>query len=218
MDGFALAERISADSDLSGLRQILLTSAGSLGDGERGRRFGVAAYLTKPVRQRELKSAISSALKPDSPQDGNPAARACTNGSSQNWPAVVLVAEDNPINQKVLQHLIERRGHSVEVAASGRETLRLLDEREFDLVLMDVQMPEMDGFETTREIRRRERQTGNHQTIVAMTAHSMSGDRERCLEAGMDDYLSKPVSIQQLERLLDRIGASRAEETAQLPM
>jgi signal transduction histidine kinase/CheY-like chemotaxis protein len=219
MDGFALAERISSDPELRGLRQILLTSAGNLGDGQRGRSLGVAAYLTKPVRQRELRSAIALALGLGSPQHDDDIVRPLSGPSSNslNRPAMVLIAEDNLINQKVLQRLIERRGHLVEVAANGRDALRLLAEREFDLILMDVQMPEVDGFETTGEIRRRERQTGNHQMIVAMTAHAMAGDRERCLEAGMDDYLSKPVSVEQLERFLPRIGSPRAEENAQLP-
>ena len=219
MDGFALAERISSDPDLKGLRQILLTSAGSVGAAQRGRSLLVAAYLAKPVRQRELRAAISSALGHNSPAHDHCGARPspASSSNSLNRQVAVLIAEDNPINQKVLQRLIERHGHFVEVAANGRETLRLLVEREFNLVLMDIQMPEMDGLEATREIRRRERQTGNHQTIVAMTAHAIAGDRERCLEAGMDDYLSKPVSVQQLEQLLDRIGSLRAEEAAQLP-
>jgi two-component system, sensor histidine kinase and response regulator len=110
----------------------------------------------------------------------------------------VLVVEDNPVNQHLAVRLIEKQGHSADAVPSGLAALAALEKEPFDLVLMDVQMPEMDGFETSRAIRRREEQTGAHVPIIAMTAHAMQGDRERCLAAGMDAYVSKPVSVKEL--------------------
>jgi signal transduction histidine kinase/CheY-like chemotaxis protein len=223
MDGLELAERIAAEPQFRGLRKILLTSTGSKGGTSTCRQLGIGAYLTKPVRQNELKAAIGSVLASPlhpaddvSPTAASPAA-VPEPSREPSRQATILIAEDNPVNRKVLQRLIERHGHAVELALDGREALRLLEERDFDLVLMDVQMPEMDGFEATREIRRRERETGDHQMVVAMTAHAMRGDRERCLEAGMDDYLSKPIAVQELKQLLDRISSDRPVHPAQLP-
>jgi CheY-like chemotaxis protein len=127
-------------------------------------------------------------------------------GSSRQRPLRILLAEDNVVNQKVAVHLLEKRGHRVVVAGSGREALAILERDPFDLVLMDVQMPELDGFETTAQIRAREKPRGTHLPIVAMTAYAMKGDRERCLAAGMDGYVSKPIHPPELFRMLEEMS------------
>jgi CheY-like chemotaxis protein len=126
----------------------------------------------------------------------------------------ILLAEDNAINQKIACHVLEKQGHHVTVAADGRQALSALDQAHFDVVLMDVQMPEMDGFETTGAIRARERGTGVHLPIIAMTAHAMQGDRERCIAAGMDSYISKPLAIKELIELLERFSAGAPQEVS----
>jgi CheY-like chemotaxis protein len=126
----------------------------------------------------------------------------------------ILLAEDNRVNQVLAVRLLEKRGHEVTVAKNGVEALEALNQREFDLVLMDVQMPEMDGFEATAAIRKRERKTGKHITIIAMTAHAMAGDRERCLQAGMDDYLTKPIRPELLVDALKRCSLLTVTETS----
>jgi CheY-like chemotaxis protein len=123
----------------------------------------------------------------------------------------VLVAEDNPVNQLLATRLLEKRGHRVVVAANGRETLAALEDESYDLVFMDVQMPEIDGIEATLAIREKEKTTGNHQAVIALTAHAMKGDQERCLRAGMDGYLSKPIRPQELDAILDKYVAGSVE-------
>jgi two-component system, sensor histidine kinase and response regulator len=126
----------------------------------------------------------------------------------------ILLAEDNAVNQKIACRVLEKQGYEVTVAADGHQALAALAEAEFDVVLMDVQMPEMDGFETTAAIRALERETGRHLPIIAMTAHAMQGDRERCIAAGMDDYVSKPLKIQELIELLQKISDATHQEEA----
>jgi two-component system sensor histidine kinase/response regulator len=121
----------------------------------------------------------------------------------------ILIAEDNPVNQMLLTRMLEKRGHVVKVAANGRLALVSVEEDSYDLLLMDVQMPEMDGMQATRALRERESKTGTHLTVVGVTAHAMAGDRERCLQAGMDAYLSKPIRPAELDELLDRLMAAR---------
>jgi signal transduction histidine kinase/DNA-binding response OmpR family regulator len=199
-DGFALAARLAEAPYLSSAKIILLTSAGQRGDAARCRESGVAGYLSKPARRSELHASISMVL------DSENTSRMITRHSIReetNGGLRVLVAEDNPINQKIICRLLEKRGHSVVTADTGTKALQAIETGAFDLVFMDVQMPEMDGFAATAEIRRRERNTGRRQLIVAMTAHAMKGDRERCLEAGMDDYLSKPFQLDQLNAILE---------------
>ena len=169
---------------------------------------GVDACVTKRVNQSEMFEAIVHVLGPPESQ-------------AEPFPAVtpptlpeeprrlrVLLAEDNLVNQRLASRLLERRGHSVTVTGDGREALAALDREDFDVVLMDVQMPEMDGFEATAVIRGQEMRTGRHLSIVAMTAHAMQGDRERCLAAGMDGYISKPVKPQELYKLLANLPES----------
>ena len=130
-------------------------------------------------------------------------------GYAETAPRSILIAEDNVVNQMLVTALLKARGHAVAVANNGREALSMLEGQSFDLILMDIQMPEMDGFQATQEIRRRERRTGEHIPIAAMTAHAMTGDRERCLQAGMDGYISKPISVQELLALIAGIGARK---------
>ncbi len=196
MDGFTLAGRIRADAALSGAAVLMLTSAGRPDDVEQCRRLGVRAYLTKPVRQSELLEAILAALGGEPPPAEAAAAEAPA--AAGRRPLRILAAEDNPVNQKLAVRLLEKQGHAVVIAATGREAVEALEKQAFDIVLMDVQMPEMDGFAATAEIRRKEAGTGRRIPIIALTAHAMKGDRERCLAAGMDGYVSKPIQPQEL--------------------
>jgi PAS domain S-box-containing protein len=201
LDGFALAEQIKQRPDLAGSVLLMLSSAGRPEDAARCRRLGITVYLTKPVKQSELLDAILTARHEATTGEARvpavpaPAARRLR----------VLLAEDNVVNQRLAVRLLEKAGHAVTVAANGREAVAALDREAFDVVLMDVQMPEMGGFEATAVIREREKASGRHVPIVAMTAHAMKGDRERCLLAGMDDYVSKPVRAQELHEALARM-------------
>ena len=192
MDGFEVAARVKKDPHLRQATVILLTSAGRREDVTRAKTLGAAAALTKPVKQSELWDAIVTALHVPGRAKARPSvARERARGAKR--PLRILVAEDNPVNQQLALHLLERRGHSAVVAENGREAIAAIEKNRFDLVLMDVQMPEMGGLDATRAIREKEKSTGTHLPIVAMTAHAMLGDRERCLEAGMDGYLAKPL-------------------------
>jgi CheY-like chemotaxis protein len=177
----------------------------------RCRELGIEAYLTKPVSRDELHAAILKALAGASrfPQagDAGPGAAPRKSVSRPKGPLRILLAEDNMVNQKVVVHFLEKEGHTVQIAANGREAVSALERERFDLVLMDVQMPEMDGFEATAAIRARERFTGARLPILAMTAHAMSGDRERCLAAGMDGYVAKPVHKAELLEAIGRVSA-----------
>jgi CheY-like chemotaxis protein len=203
MDGFTLAEEIRQDPGLAGATILMLSSADRSSHLARCRALGVAGCLVKPIKQSELLDAILTALgsgpleKRGAVQD-EPAPRA---GGGLR----LLLAEDNEINQAVAVRMLQRRGHSVVVANNGREALAVLATAQFDAVLMDVQMPELDGLETTAAIREGERSTGRHLPIVALTAHAMKGDRERCLAAGMDDYVTKPLRIGELCHVLARV-------------
>ena len=200
-DGFALAEAIKKDPSIAGTTIVMLTSAGQPGDAARCRALGVAAYLSKPIKRSELRDAIASALGLESAERDRPSLVTRHSLREARRPGRILLVEDNRVNQLVASRLLERRGHTVVVAGNGREALAILDDAAlvgFDCVLMDVQMPEMDGFECTALIRERERTTGSHLPIVAMTAHAMKGDEGRCLAKGMDGYLSKPIQPEEL--------------------
>ena len=193
MDGFGVASAIAAREEFSDATVIMLTSAGRVDDVERCRDLKVAAYLSKPISPTHLSDVISRLLGRDV------AAPAAGKGPSQGaLPArlrrKVLLAEDNIVNQRVAVGLLSKRGHDVTVVSTGKEALDRLDRDHFDVILMDVQMPEMGGLEATHVIRRREAGTGRHVWIVAMTAHTMEGDRDECLKAGMDTYIAKPVN------------------------
>jgi len=203
MDGFDLVERIKSTPNLTKAIILMLTSGEHLGDLARCRELGVSAYLTKPIRRAELRAALTAAIADQSrdqkrPEDSDVitaqhAKKVRTGPTSQ-----ILLVEDNVVNQRVARRILEKAGHSVVLANNGRRALMLLEEQPFDLVLMDVQMPEMDGFEATAAIREKERRSGGSTPIIAMTAHAMTGDRERCLSAGMDDYISKPIAASTL--------------------
>jgi signal transduction histidine kinase/DNA-binding response OmpR family regulator len=212
MDGFELAEYTKLHAGK--VTVIMLSSGNGIGDMERGRRAGVHACLTKPVSQRELQEAILRALgaqlQIQSAQAGKPASPSNGARAHSIEPLRILLAEDNIVNQKVVLRVLEREGHRVVVAGNGREALAALEREVFHLVLMDVQMPEMDGFEAASAIRARERFTGVRLPIVAMTAHAMSGDRERCLAAGMDGYIAKPVHKAELLEVIGRFAGDAA--------
>jgi two-component system, sensor histidine kinase and response regulator len=202
MDGFSLVELIHGRAEFSGATIMMLSSAGQRGDAARCRELGIAAYLTKPVRQSELRQAIATVLgsKAEEPPIPQLVTRHTVREDQDGTgtPFHVLLAEDNPVNQQVAMRLLQKQGYRVVVVGNGREALQALEKDSFDLVLMDVQMPEMGGFETTAEIRKREQSSGAHIPIVAMTAHAMTGDREKCLAAGMDAYVSKPIHSREL--------------------
>ena len=218
MDGFELIERIRQNPELSTAIIMMLTSAGHRGDAARCQDLGVAAYLLKPIRQSELREAIARVLGARSEQGAIPLITRYSLGDALEPMSVlrILVAEDNPVNQRLAARLLEKRGHRVTVTANGREAVEAIQKQAYDLILMDVQMPEMDGFEATVAIRDIEKQTGNHVPIIALTAHAMKGDRERCLVAGMDAYLSKPIRSQELDEVLETYSPRRPA-TLQLP-
>ena len=214
-DGFSLAEEVKQNPHFASLLIILLTSSGQRGDVQRCREIDISAYLTKPVRQSELREAICAAFGRRLAGVHGPAVvtkhvlREARAAASRR----ILLAEDNHVNQILAVRLLERRGHRVVVAHNGREAVALLEKDEFDLVLMDVQMPEMDGFEATAAIRRMDQQTGRRTRILAMTARAMKGDEERCLASGMDGYIAKPIHAEELYRLLEQT----IPETAPFP-
>ena len=212
MDGFTLIERIRQRPELATATIMMLTSAGHQGDAARCRELGVAAYLLKPIRQSELREAIARVLGARQQDGAIPLVTRFSLQDARDPSAFfrILVAEDNPVNQRLVVRLLEKRGHHVVVAGNGREALEALGKESFDLVLMDVQMPEMDGMEATAAIREKEKGTGLHQRIIALTAHAMKGDRERCLAAGMDSYLSKPIRPPELDQILEEYAARRS--------
>ncbi|WP_439631769.1 response regulator [Gemmata sp.] len=207
MDGFAVAEVLAREPTPAGPVVMMLSSSDRQDDAARCRALGLAAYLVKPVKAAELRQAILRALGagPGTPVQGTqrPGGAGAAGG-----PLRVLLVEDNPINQRVAVRMLEGFGHSVAVAGHGGEAVAAVGREPFDVVLMDVQMPVMDGFEATRLIRAGEAAAERRTPIVAMTAHAMTGDRDRCLAAGMDDYLSKPVHRDDLAAVLARYSAA----------
>jgi two-component system sensor histidine kinase/response regulator len=204
MDGFQLAEHIKNDKTLAGTVLALLTSGGRSGDGARCRELGIAAYLMKPIKQADLWEAIMLTLGTKEAAGSETTLVTQHTLREHRRSLHILVAEDSPVNLKLVVTMLEKRGHTVVSAVNGQEAVRALDKDGFDVVLMDVQMPEMDGFEATMAIRGKEKETGAHVPIVAMTAHAMKGDRERCLEKGMDAYVSKPIKAQELFETIDK--------------
>ena len=206
-DGFELVEWIRGDPDFAGLKVMILSSGPTSEHRARASALDVASYLTKPVRQSVLFDAVATAIGPPTglPLEAPPAPDAAEPSPAVR-PLTVLLADDNPVNRMTGSSMLEKLGHTVIPAGHGREAIQKLAERDFDLVFMDVQMPEMDGMAATAEIRERERSTGRHVPIVAMTAHAMKGDREKCLDAGMDDYVAKPIRRKELAAVIDRIA------------
>jgi two-component system sensor histidine kinase/response regulator len=222
MDGFTLIERIRQRPGAATATIMMLTSAGHRGDAARCLELGVAAYLLKPIRQSELREAIARVLGARTEEGAIPLITRFSVQDAREPSSIlkVLLAEDNLVNQRLAVRLLEKRGHRVAVAGNGREALEPLEKESFDLVFMDVQMPEMDGLEATAAIREKEARMGLHQPIIALTAHAMKGDREKCLEAGMDGYLTKPIRPQELDQVLEdhlarRLTTVRAVEVAE---
>ena len=176
----------------------MLTSDNRQGHVAKCRQLGIERYLTKPITQAELLHAVSKSLFTSRPSETVPRRQSSQNLPSDCSSLRILLAEDNLVNQKIAMRVLQKRGHCVEVVNNGLEALDVLEERKFDLVLMDIQMPVMGGIEAVQLIREKERATGAHLPIIALTAHAMKEDRERCLKAGMDGYLSKPISAQEL--------------------
>jgi CheY-like chemotaxis protein len=210
LDGFELTRQVKADAQLGSTVIMMLTSGDRPGDIARCEQLGVAAYLLKPIHQSELLESILMALGAASPQRQTQDAAA--DETPPLRPLRILLAEDSLVNQKLAVGLLTKHGHTVIVANDGREAIAVLAAQEVGLVLMDVQMPGMDGFEATAAIRAKEKHSGKHVPIIAMTAHAMKGDRERCLAAGMDDYIAKPISAKHLlARISDVLATSSGE-------
>jgi signal transduction histidine kinase/DNA-binding response OmpR family regulator len=210
MDGFTLAEQIRERPELAEVIIMMLSSAGQGRDALRCREMGIAAYLTKPVTQWELWPALQAALgTATAAVEGIPVVIHPTPAESQRC-LHILLAEDNVVNQRLAVRMLEKLGHTVVVAPNGEAALAALAQEAFDLVLMDVQMPIMGGFETTAAIRMQEQATGVHMPIIAMTANAMKGDREKCLAAGMDDYIAKPLKAEELYRAIAQRPARQA--------
>lgn len=213
MDGFTLAENIRSSQEIGRPIVMMLTSLGLRGDASRCLKLGISAYLVKPIKQSELLDSIRVALGASLIKKERVS---LITQHSLREPAHglhILLAEDNVINQKIAVRILENRGQTVTVAEDGEQVLAALDKEAFDLVLMDVQMPKMDGFQATTAIRDKEKQTGAHVPIIAMTAHAMKGDRERCLEAGMDDYIAKPLKPNEILAAIDRLMAKFPKRT-----
>jgi two-component system sensor histidine kinase/response regulator len=213
MDGFGVAEEMRQDPRLAASAVIMLTSSGAHGDGARCRELGISAFLLKPVKRSDLLQAISKALASTVETEQMPALVTSHSLGEGKGRLNILLAEDNAVNQKVATRLLEKRGHTVTVVANGLKAVEMLDLQSFDLVFMDMQMPEMDGVEATMAIRKRERTSGAHIPIIAMTANAMVGDKENCLQAGMDDYLSKPLSSKELFAMIESIMARDVSHT-----
>ncbi len=214
MDGFALVEEIHRRADLCPIPIMMITSAGHGEDIKRCQTLGIASYLFKPVRKTELLAAILAAIGKAEPIPRTLHPFSQVSDSARAESLQILLAEDNPVNQSVAVRTLQRLGHSVVVANNGRDALSLLQTAKYDLVLMDIQMPEMDGFTATQEIRKLEKRTGNHLPIIALTAHAMKGDRERCLEAGMDGYVAKPITARELTQVIAAVRPPHAMPNA----
>jgi len=217
VDGFGVAEQIKKHRAMAGATVMMLTSAGRRGDAARCRDLGVSAYLTKPITQSDLLDAILKALGAASEQPERTGLITRHSLRESRTRLHILLAEDNAVNQKLATVILEKMGHTVTVAPNGKEALDAIENETFDLILMDVQMPEMDGFEATAAIREREKKTGEHIPIIAMTAHAMKGDKERCLQAGMDGYVAKPIRPRDLSEAIESFNQTREPPVAQAP-
>jgi CheY-like chemotaxis protein len=205
IDGFGLAGRIKARPELATTMIMMLSSVGSQGDGVRCRELGIESYLTKPVRQSLLLEAVLSILVTNGRPLAHPAVVTRHSLNEAHRSLRILVAEDNAVNRQLVTALLGKRGHTIVSVVNGRDAVAAVAKDAYDIVLMDVQMPEMDGLQATAAIRKLEAVTGAHVPIVALTAHAMKGDREICVAAGMDEYLSKPLNPKQLFALIESL-------------
>ncbi|MDQ2773753.1 MAG: response regulator [Acidobacteriota bacterium] len=210
LDGFSLCEHVHRRPEFKGLTVMMLSSAARREDAARCRELGVAAYLIKPLGQKELRATIQSVLARKAGRTA--AARNATRADRRplSESLQVLLAEDNEVNQRLATALLKKHGHTVSIARNGMEAVLAFETGRFDLILMDVQMPVMSGLEATGKIREKEQLTGGHIPIIALTAHAMNEDRQRCLLAGMDDYVSKPIKIETLLQAIDCVSQTTA--------
>jgi len=208
MDGFRLAEEIKREPELAGTQVTMVTSGGQVGDAARCRELGISAYLTKPVRQADLLEAIVRVLGSKVRTEETETLVTRHSLRENRRGLQIMVVEDNIVNQRLAEHLLRGKGHIVTIANNGREALELLERQSYDLALVDVQMPQMDGLQLTAAIREKEKGTGARLPIIAMTAYAMKGDRERCLEVGMDNYLPKPINSRQLFDMIDGVRSA----------
>jgi signal transduction histidine kinase/DNA-binding response OmpR family regulator len=204
MDGFAVAEQIKQQGHLASTIIIMFISAGLRGDAARCRKLGIQAYLSRPVRHADLLQSIGMLLGTQTGTCGDLPLLTTHALREHRTRLRILLAEDNRVNQMLAVHILQKRGHTVEAVENGRQAIEALGKQPFDLILMDLQMPELGGVEATMLIREREKSTGGHIPIIAVTANAMVGDRERCLEAGMDDYVSKPIQLKELFAAIER--------------
>jgi CheY-like chemotaxis protein len=202
IDGFTLAERVQSDPALAGPIIMMLTSEGQRGDGARCRQMGIGVYLVKPIHRPDLLRAIRLVLGRAHGQQPGLITRHTVRESRRKLS--MLVAEDNAVNRTVIVSFLQKMGHVVTVAEDGEQVLALLNERHFDLLFMDVRMPKLDGLSATRELRRREQELGGHLPVIAMTASVLPEDRQSCLAAGMDTYISKPLNFGVVEEEIER--------------
>jgi len=207
MDGLEFIEKIRNDEHYKGIHVLILSSSGQRGEKDRARKLGIAAHMTKPVQPSELLDALLNAVS--KPTQGLMKKAQKVNAEGGNRSIRILLAEDNPVNQTLAIRLLEKNGHHVVLAVNGQEALNALEREEVDVVLMDVQMPVLDGLTAIQTIRKKEAVAGGHMPIIALTAHAMKGDRERCLEAGADDYMSKPIRSAELLEAINRMGTSK---------
>jgi CheY-like chemotaxis protein len=205
LNGFAVAELLKKEPAVAAM-VMMVSAAGLRGDAQRCRDLGIGAYLTKPLVPDELLETLETLLGQTPGVVQGLLTRHTLEERRQSL--YILLAEDNPINQKLALTILHKQGHEVVLATNGRLAVDFFAKQHFDLIIMDVQMPVMDGFEATAEIRRHEKETGLHIPIIAMTANAMAGDRERCLDAGMDGYVSKPIRV---DELLAAIAECRSE-------
>jgi len=223
VDGFTLAREVKADPILSEIRIIMLTTLAQRGDATAAREAGIVGYLTKPIHQDQLRECLLVVVNGSEMAEPQLVTKHILREGWWRKGMKLLVTEDNIVNQKVAVRMLERLGYRIDVVADGKEAVEAVARIPYDAVLMDCQMPEMDGYEATQEIRRREASLGNDEIqnakykrrlpIIAMTANAMKGDREKCLSVGMDDFLSKPVKPEELETVLDRWVPKRETET-----
>ncbi|HET6260816.1 MAG TPA: response regulator, partial [Chloroflexia bacterium] len=228
MDGIQLAQQIKADSLISSTRLVLLTSMGQRGDAGKVARAGIEAYLVKPAKESQLHGTLATimgtrleeeAVESTKHEAPSLVTRHSLSEAKARLRSRILVAEDNAVNQKVAVMMLEKLGYRADVAANGLEAIEALSRIPYAAVMMDVQMPEMNGYEATSEIRRNEEGRARQTPIIAMTANAMQGDREEALEAGLDDYIPKPVKLVELEAVLKRWVSEyrETEEQATIP-
>lgn len=211
MDGFQLASIIREDPSLNNLIIIMLTSVGERGHAKKCQDSGIAAYLVKPVNRQELFDALSLTLSKGDETRAKPTVLTRHSIRESRKRLKILLAEDNPVNRKLAVKMLENMGHTVKTAFNGREAVEAFESQHFDLILMDIQMPDMDGIQATAIIREREKALGRTVPIIAMTAHALAGDRERFLAAGMDGYISKPITAKELYEAVEKSGKELAK-------